>query len=27
MALFVAPVTFASFYVAYRDIFGISEIV
>ena len=27
MALFVAPVTFASFYAAYRDIFGISEIV
>ena len=27
MALFVAPVIFASFYAAYRDIFGISEIV
>lgn len=27
MALIIAPVTFASFYAAYRDIFGISEIV
>lgn len=27
MVFFVAPVIFASFYVAYRDIFGISEIV
>jgi len=27
VALVIAPVTFASFYAAYRDIFGISEIV
>ncbi|MBS1160432.1 MAG: putative transrane protein [Proteobacteria bacterium] len=27
MVLLIAPVTFASFYAAYRDIFGISEIV
>jgi hypothetical protein len=26
MALFIAPVVFASFYVGYRDIFGISEL-
>ena len=27
MGLIVAPTVFASFYVGYRDIFGISEIV
>ena len=27
MALVIAPTVFASFYVGYRDIFGISEIV
>lgn len=27
MVFFVAPVLFASFYVAYRDIFGVSEVV